>query len=102
MKLATRTDPELHTLARDICAGKVFTTWELPPHDWWSYQESFLPIHFMKRRDAKQLVDRAGLIYEYRDLAVSTTDGRPLFLSYQALTHADTDRVIAMLNELRT
>lgn len=86
-----KTDDELKLLARDINAGRVFTSNHLPEHDQDMLRMIFMMIAFMEPADVDALqANKIAVFYEYLDKAgPRSINGYPSFFSVQTLNVDD-------------
>jgi len=87
----SRTDEELKQLAKDIYAGKVFTTGHLSQDETQMIPSIFMPIGLGGSDMAEYLKkNKITLIYEYYDKAMrGSINGFPTFSSAQVLDILD-------------
>lgn len=101
MQIATRSPSDLQQLAIEIHQGRVFAIWPSEA-DHSLYMLVFASLAFLSAKELRQLIQHAGLFYEYLNRAVpgASIHGHPIFFSVQALTHVDTLIVRQHLKEL--
>lgn len=91
--MQTLTDEQVVELAKDIWAGKVFTSGMLPDHEKHILCSVFMPLAFMSSEEIQEMKDVA-FIYEHMSASgKSGINGYPIFMSFRTVSTADAERV---------
>lgn len=94
-----KSDSELHELAFDIVAGKIFTDRQLSDRD--MLHMCFMALIFCSTEQL-QLVADAGMIYEYVDKAGPMgVNGNPCFFSFQFISKEEVEKLLPMIESAR-
>lgn len=94
-----KTDSELHELAFDIVAGKVFTDQQVS--DRGMLHMCFMALIFCSAEQL-QLVADSGMIYEYTHKAGPMgVNGNPVFFSFQILSKDELEKLIPMIESAK-
>jgi len=93
------TDDELKQLAKDLYAGKIFTSNQLRKND--IPGMVFMPLMFLSEEQNEKIKD-VTLIYEYLDKAgPRSVNGYPSFHSMNYLRKEDHEKVIEYFNKVK-
>jgi hypothetical protein len=94
-----KTDSELHELAFDIVAGKVFTDRNVSSPE--MLPMCFMALYVMTNEELRG-VSGAGMIYEYTDKAGPMgVNGQPCFSSFQMLSKDEVEKLLPMVEAAR-
>jgi hypothetical protein len=87
------TEEELKGIAKDIWAGKIFSTWNITNQD--EYPLVFLPLVFLDKKTITEWKKKeVSFIFEYMDKAgPRSINGMPSFFSCKCLTKTETAKM---------
>lgn len=96
-----RTDEELKEIAKDFHAGKIFSDRHCQSLD--EVRSSFLVLLFMDPEKIKDLEKKEiDFIFQYLEQAERrSVNGRPIFLSMQCLTKAETAKMFEYYEKIK-
>jgi hypothetical protein len=98
-----RTRQELRQLAIDTLSGQVFWDWHLTESEQKNQAGMiFMPLIFMKPKEAAKLKRTAFHVYEYLDKALPRSiNGRPIFASMCYVNKEEWAIVVEIMTELK-